>query len=36
MNNALRDLLQGLGYTLIGLFFGAFLAVIYMLRTGGF
>ena len=35
MNNAFKDLLQGLGYTLIGLFFGALLAFVYMFRTGG-
>ena len=36
MNNAIKDLLIGLGYSLIGAFFGALLAVVYMLRTGGF
>ena len=36
MNSALIDLLQAIGYFLIGSTFGVLLAVIYMIRTGGF
>lgn len=36
MNKAIQDLIQAIGYFIIGSAFGVLLAVVYMLRTGGF
>jgi hypothetical protein len=36
MNNAIKELLQAIGYFIIGSFFGLLLAVVYTYRMGGF